>query len=157
MELTKNINKEKNSGQNINRRDVLKCGFCGLAGLSSSLFVTGCAKPAKMERPNIILIVLDTTRLDHLSCYGYHRNTSPNLDRLAAESVIYTQAIAPSSWTLPSHASLFTGKFTSSHGARYDSSGPLRLVDAIKGPEDWKIYRARGLPQNEVTLASILK
>jgi len=157
MGVSKNINKEKNLGKSINRRDVLKCGFCGLAGLSSSLFVTGCAKPSKMERPNIILIVLDNTRLDHLSCYGYHRNTSPNLDRLAAESVIYTRAIAPSSWTLPSHASLFTGKFTSSHGARYDSNGPLLLVNAIKGPEDWNKVRARGLSQNEVTLAGILK
>jgi arylsulfatase A-like enzyme len=157
MELNKNISKEENCGKNINRRDVLKCGLYGLAGLSSGLFVTGCAKPAKIERPNIILIVLDTTRLDHLSCYGYHRNTSPNLDRLAAESVLYMQAIAPSSWTLPSHASLFTGKFTSSHGARYDNNGPLRLVNAIKGSEDWNKVRARGLSQNEVTLASILK
>ncbi|MHC4395951.1 MAG: sulfatase [Planctomycetota bacterium] len=157
MELSKNINKKENCGKNINRRDVLKYGLYGLAGLSSGLFVTSCAKPAKIERPNIILIVLDTTRLDHLSCYGYHRNTSPNLDKLVAESVLYTQAIAPSSWTLPSHASLFTGKFTSSHGARFDSNGPLHLVSVIKGPEAWNKYRARGLSEDELTLASILK
>jgi len=102
-------------------------------------------------------MTLDTTRADHLSCYGYHRLTSPNLDRLAENSVLYTQAIAPASWTLPSHASLFTGKFTTSHGARYDPKGPLHLTDAINGPKAWQVYRARGLAQNETTLAGILK
>jgi arylsulfatase A-like enzyme len=105
----------------------------------------------------MILITLDTTRADHLSCYGYHRQTSPNLDKLANECLVYTRAIAPSSWTLPSHASLFTGKFTSSHGAEYDSHGPLRLLDAIEGPDVWEVHRARGLPQNERTLARILR
>jgi len=70
---------------------------------------------------------------------------------------VYTRAIAPSSWTLPSHASLFTGKFTSSHGARYDPEGPLLLSDEIWGPKEWQIYRARGLAQNELTLAGMLK
>ncbi len=79
------------------------------------------------------------------------------LDGLAEESVVYTHAIATSSWTLPAHASLFTGKFTASHGARYDSEGPLRLTDGIGGPENWSEYRARGLSPSETTLAEILK
>ncbi len=107
--------------------------------------------------PNVILIVLDTTRIDHLGCYGYHRQTSPNIDELAKASLMYTRAIAPSSWTLPSHASLFTGKFTSSHGARYDPNGPFLLTDAINGPANWNRYRVRGLAENELTLAMILK
>lgn len=66
--------------------------------------------------PNIILIVVDTARADHLSCYGYARPTTPNIDRIAAEGVLYENAIAPAPWTLPSHASLFTGLYASRHG-----------------------------------------
>ena len=50
-----------------------------------------------------------------------------------------------------------SGKFTSSHGARYDPKGPLLLTDAISGPKSWDVYRARGLAQNEVTLAEVLR
>ena len=143
----------------MSRRELLKYGlYSGLAaGLSSSLWLSGCGKRQHAKKPNIILITLDTTRADRLGCYGYRRQTSPNIDTLADESVLYTRAIAPSSWTLPSHASLFTGKFTSSHGARYDPEGPLLLTDAISGPKSWDVYRARGLAQNEVTLAEVLK
>jgi len=68
------------------------------------------------QRPNIIIVQIDATRHDHLSCYGYHRPTTPNIDRLAEEGVLYEQAISPASWTLPSHASLFTGLYPSQHG-----------------------------------------
>lgn len=67
------------------------------------------------ERPNVILIVIDTLRADHLSAYGYGRKTSPNIDRLAAQGVLYEQCISASSWTLPAHASLFTGMFARDH------------------------------------------
>jgi arylsulfatase A-like enzyme len=103
------------------------------------------------------LISLDTTRVDRLGCYGYSRRTSPNLDRLAAEAVVYTRAIATSSWTLPAHASMFTGKLTSSHGAEYDPEGPLGLASVIEAPRDWKRYRARPLVESERTLAEMLR
>jgi arylsulfatase A-like enzyme len=64
---------------------------------------------------NCILISLDTVRADHLSCYGYARNTSPNLDRFAREGCLFTHAFAASSWTIPSHASIFTSLYPSSH------------------------------------------
>jgi arylsulfatase A-like enzyme len=70
--------------------------------------------------PNIVLIVLDAVRADHLSTYGYERATTPNIDRIAAEGVLFEHAITPSSWTLPSHASLFTGRYVHEH--RADSS-----------------------------------
>ena len=58
------------------------------------------------ERPrNAVLIVIDTLRRDHLGTYGYGRNTSPQLDRLADESVRYTQARSQAPWTTPSVAS----------------------------------------------------
>jgi arylsulfatase A-like enzyme len=79
------------------------------------------AEIPKGERPNILLIVLDTQRADRLSCYWSEEErarqvpTSPNLDRLAAESTLFERAIAPAQWTIPSHASLFTGEYPSTH------------------------------------------
>ncbi len=141
---------------NLSRRAVLKGGLFGslAAGLAPSLLLGGCSR--RSRRPHVILITLDTTRADHLSCYGYARHTSPHLDRVAAESVLYEKATAPSSWTLPSHAALFTGRFTTSHGARYDPEGPLRLDRAIDAPPSWEVFRARGLSPEEPTLAQLL-
>ncbi len=107
--------------------------------------------------PNIVLITLDTTRRDRLGLYGYPLPTSPNLDRLAKDALVYTQAYSTSSWTMPAHASLFTGKFPSSHGAQYDRNGPLILTDGIAGPESWDGFRARGIAVNEITLALLLQ
>ncbi len=67
--------------------------------------------------PNVLILVMDTTRAQNLSCYGYERATSPNLDALAADSVLYEQAIAPGCWSLPSQMSLLTGLFPAKHGA----------------------------------------
>lgn len=72
-------------------------------------------KPAPTARPNILLIVLDTLRADRLACYGYRRPTSPNLDAFAAQSTLFEHAIAPAQWTIPSHASFFTGEYPSTH------------------------------------------
>ena len=70
-------------------------------------------------RPNIVLISLDTVRPDHLGCYGYPRQTTPNLDRLAAGSARFTNVWVQAPWTLPSHMSLFTSLTPSRH--RVDS------------------------------------
>ena len=66
--------------------------------------------------PNVLVIVVDTLRADHLSSYGYSRPTSPNIDNLARNGVLFENAIAPSSWSLPSHASLVTGRAVHEHG-----------------------------------------
>jgi arylsulfatase A-like enzyme len=60
---------------------------------------------------------MDSLRFDHLGCYGYKRPTTPNIDRFAKEGILFTNAIAQASWTLPSNASLFTGQYPPSHGA----------------------------------------
>ncbi len=66
-------------------------------------------------RPDILFIVLDTQRVDRLSCYGYGLPTTPNLDQFAATSTRFETAIAPAQWTVPSHASMFTGLYPSEH------------------------------------------
>jgi arylsulfatase A-like enzyme len=69
-------------------------------------------------QPNLVLIVLDTVRADHLALYGYNRVTTPRLDAFVRKcATLHTEAYATSSWTLPSHASLFTGLYPSQHGA----------------------------------------
>lgn len=74
--------------------------------------------------PNIILLVMDTVRADHCSAWGYHRRTTPFLEELAQTSTTYSRAIAPSSWTLPVHTSLFTGMYPSEHGVLSDRDHP---------------------------------
>jgi len=75
------------------------------------------SETSRVGAPNIILIVLDTARAKNISVYGYERRTTPNLEDFAKDAVTFTNAISPSSWTLPSHASLFTGLLPSYHGA----------------------------------------
>jgi arylsulfatase A-like enzyme len=69
--------------------------------------------------PDVILIVMDTTRADHLSTYGYGRETSPELTTFATDALLFTQARSPAAWTLPGHASLFTGMYPTRHGAHF--------------------------------------
>lgn len=68
--------------------------------------MAGCGKPAGKS---IVVITLDTTRADHLGCYGYPLPTSPNIDALSKQGVLFEQAYAPMPQTLPSHSTLFTG------------------------------------------------
>ncbi len=75
---------------------------------------------AIMRRCNIVLIVLDALRATNLSCYGYTRPTTPHLDQFAQASMVYENAFATSSWSLPTHASLFTGLMPTQHGADDD-------------------------------------
>jgi arylsulfatase A-like enzyme len=66
--------------------------------------------------PNVLVIVLDTLRADHLSSYNYSRPTSPQIDRIAQDGVLFENAVATCSWSLPSHASLVTGQYPVQHG-----------------------------------------
>jgi arylsulfatase A-like enzyme len=71
----------------------------------------------KSPAPNLILLVVDSLRADHMSSNGYQLQTSPYMDLLAGNGAAFPATVASSSWTLPTHASLFTGLYPSSHGA----------------------------------------
>lgn len=132
-----------------------------MAALAAFLGV-GCGpgtpslRPDLEQRPNVLLVTLDTTRADRLGLYGYSRDTSPNLDRLAEESVVYTRAVATSSWTLPSHASIFTGLLPSGHGAHHDPDGSLVLREGIED-RGFPPIRVSSIAPSEQTLAQRLK
>ncbi len=74
------------------------------------------------RRPDIVLIVLDTQRYDRLSCYGYPRLTSPYLDEFAADATLFRRVFATAQWTIPSHASMFTGLYPSEHATNQSSA-----------------------------------
>lgn len=81
-------------------------------------------------RPDVIVVVLDAVRADHLSAYGYARETTPRIDRLASEGVLYRRAISAGTWTVTGHASLFTGRLPTSHGA-YRAPGGWNSASAL--------------------------
>jgi arylsulfatase A-like enzyme len=113
------------------RRDILKATAClafgALAAPGAAFFAYRGSQGAfpkripssRTKNPNVLLIVLDTVRADHLSCYGYHRQTTPHIDEFAKSARLYRNVLSPSIWTLPSHASLFTGLPASVHGANW--------------------------------------
>jgi arylsulfatase A-like enzyme len=75
--------------------------------------------PNLPHRPNILLVVMDTVRAQNTSLHGYQRSTTPFLEQFAQESVFFERAISPSPWTLPAHASLFTGYFPNQLSANW--------------------------------------
>ena len=76
-------------------------------------------------RPNVVLVTLDTTRADHLGCYGYPQATTPNLDALARHGVVFAHASSVAPLTLPAHSSILTGMQPTFHGVRVNGSTAL--------------------------------
>jgi len=90
-----------------------------LATLLALPAASGCGSGPGSDRPrNAILISIDTLRPDHLSCYGWKRETSPTLDRLAANGARFTDVTAAAPWTLPSHTTMLTGLYPAHHGVK---------------------------------------
>jgi arylsulfatase A-like enzyme len=89
-------------------------GACLLVLLVLAAMVTGCGRRPGL---NVVIITIDTLRADHLSCYGYHRRTSPWIDDLALYGILFEEVVCQSSQTLPSHASIFLGTNPRTHKA----------------------------------------
>ncbi|MCO4745767.1 MAG: sulfatase-like hydrolase/transferase [Proteobacteria bacterium] len=125
--------------------------FAGIIGAAFAAGVLASREPALRwyyqagaDQPTVVLFVMDTVRADHLSECGYERPTSPTLSVLRESGAsVRCDAIAPSSWTVPSHASMFTGLHPADHGTHFVSVG--EDVD-LSGP-------VRPLPQDAVTIA----
>ncbi len=100
---------------------------------------------AEAGAPNVLLIILDTVRSWNLSLYGYPRPTTPRLEQFAQQAITFEHAMSPTSWTLPSHASMFTGR-----PAQELSTGWTEPLDASK-PTIAEFLRARGYRTGGVT------
>ena len=110
------------------------------------------AAPPPAEAPNVVLIVIDTLRLDHVGCYGYRRPTTPHIDALAREGVLFDNPVSQAPWTGASVASLLTGLHPSVHGldagARWDT--PL-------GSDELPFVVQRTLHPSTRTLTEVLR
>ncbi len=125
-----------------------------ILALSPSLWSCGPADlapaPSTAPRPNIVFFLLDTVRADHLGVYGYPRETMPFLARLATRGLLFERAYAPSTWTAPSMASVFTGRWVHEHGVL---SGLAATRSALKRGETVALNR---IPQELETLPELL-
>jgi len=111
--------------------------ICLLSGVFSLYAEPQGNNSPRYEDYNIILIYVDTLRADHLGCYGYSRKTSPNIDKLASEAIIFTRNYTPVTYTLASFMSIITSLYPKSHG----------VLEACKDK----------IPQGVKTLSQILK
>lgn len=120
------------------------------------LFLAGLIFPAALSlasetdaeptggRPNVVLIVIDTLRADHLGHLGYERNTSPNIDDLARRSVAFDNAISPAPWTNPAVAAIFTGLHPSALGISRDAARLPADLLTLPGYLKQRGYRTAG-------------
>jgi arylsulfatase A-like enzyme len=74
----------------------------------------------EQEHPNVLIVLWDTVRADHLSLYGHDVDTTPALKRFAEEAVVFDHAVSPGMWTVPSHGAMFTGLPPATHGATFE-------------------------------------
>jgi arylsulfatase A-like enzyme len=114
-------------------------------GLAAAL--SACAPEANPagRQPDVLLITIDTLRADHVGCYGYGRETTPNVDALAARSVRYANAFSTSSWTLPAHASILTGLYPAEHGVRLPKTAlppSAPLLQEMLGEQGYETFAA---------------
>ncbi len=122
---------------------------------AAAVLATSCAKrqpnaDARRGRPpSIILIVIDTLRADYLGAYGFDGPISPNLDRLAEESVLFERCSSQAPWTTPSMASLMTSLYPEAHGVRLGPDDPRSL-------DGWRQRWSRAIPETTTTLAECL-
>jgi arylsulfatase A-like enzyme len=109
--------------------------------------LAGCTASDGTGPVNIVLISIDSLRADHVGCYGYERNTTPVLDRLAAQGAVFENVVAESSWTLPTHVTMLTGLGSLAHGvnefvgARMSPS-TVTLAERLQqaGYRTWGVY-----------------
>jgi arylsulfatase A-like enzyme len=90
-----------------------------------------------LDKPDVLLVILDTLRADRLSCYEYPRETTPGIDAFAEGGVLFEHAVSPAQWTIPAHASFFTGEYPTTHMMTqiYDklSDEQLVLAEVLRG------------------------
>jgi hypothetical protein len=106
----------------------------GFSGLFFSLGLVSCTNEQSTEQFNIVLISIDSLRADHVHSYGYPKETTPTLDRLAREGVLFETVVARSSRTLPTHMTMLSGLPSAVHGAEH-GVGP-RLNPEVSTPAE---------------------
>ncbi len=132
-------------------RSVSPIAALAVASLALGFVFVGCGD----SRPprGLVLVVVDTLRADHLGAYGYGRPTSPNIDALAEDAVLFRDAVSPAPWTLPSLATLMTSLYPSVHGAH--SPSDLQNLAWLFNPGNFQAFSS--LHESRTTLAEVLR
>lgn len=124
-----------------------------LVSLAALALAVTCSPAPRAPRPNVVLVVLDTLRADHLSFYGYGRETASYLARLAAGGTVFERAFSTSSWTAPATASLMTALYPTHHGIV--SGFLMQGIESAQADADSTI-ELRRLPEDAPLLAEVL-
>jgi arylsulfatase A-like enzyme/tetratricopeptide (TPR) repeat protein len=119
----------------MTRKIIVLIVGCLAVGACLWLFLRPEKDPAKrierlwakrgIDKPNVILVTMDTTRADHIGCYGYSGGKTPHLDALAERGILFEQAATSSPLTLPAHCSILTGMYPTYHGVRINGNTAL--------------------------------
>lgn len=142
------------SVRRMDRRRFLELGLAGsLAVASGALAWGGCSRGA--AHPDVILIMVDTLRADHLGCYGYERPVSPAIDALAADSVLFERVYAAAPWTTASVAAMMTSQFPSSLGIRDRVVGFDARHPSLAGTLRESGYRTEGIVSVDMLSAKL--
>ena len=129
---------------------MTRAGLLGLC-LAGIVCLGGCRKPSSPPR-NLVLVTFDTTRADHLGCYGRPNARTPTLDGLAARGVLFEQCRTAAPITMPSHSTIMTGLYPPAHGVR--DNGLFRLPDSRTTLAE--ILKARGYATAAATGSFVL-
>lgn len=137
MNTSNTIRSKKQASSGLTRRETLKYGLYGglAAATPAALWLAGCGSQQHGKKPNIFLISVDTLRADHLNCYGYSKNTSPNIDSFASESLLFENCFSHASTTSSSCASIISGFL----------------------PHETTVYENLPVPPNVETISEILE
>jgi arylsulfatase A-like enzyme/Tfp pilus assembly protein PilF len=111
----------------LDKKQLFRWQLCGLLLVIffGALWLFRGGLVSSRDIRHVLLISIDTCRADHLGCYGYHRPTTPNIDKLAAQSVLFENVISSAPITLPSHSSMLTGTIPPYHGVHNNSDYKL--------------------------------
>ncbi|MBN2340312.1 MAG: sulfatase [Deltaproteobacteria bacterium] len=107
--------------------------------------------PKSPTKPNVILLIIDAMNVSHMSAYGYHRNTTPNLSKLATKGMVFTNYISNSSWTRPSFTSIITGLTKKGHGVELKNRDVRMDITTLAEHFRLAGYRTAGLTGNPLT------
>jgi len=134
----------------MKRKNLVRYFVLGVFGLAIAAGLTARGK-AHQPRPNIILIIVDALRADHLPVYGYHKNTAPFLKELARDAVVFERASSVAPLTAPSMASVFTSTYSFQHHVVSNS------YDEDQSDDEEALKKINKLPSGLLTLAEFLK
>lgn len=125
----------------------IAAGIAALAVLAAGFWFAGCSEAPSKPRPNVILVVVDALRADHLGSYGFDGDVSPNIDALADESVLFERCIAGSPWTSPSVATMFTSLHLQNHCA---GLGNNQFCEEAADSDEWSTLSGEAITMAEI-------